>query len=413
MRYVFYYPTKKIGGVQLLFSRIAQKLIIDNKNVSIINKDQPSYISNYLRENNLQFEDIIFHDKFYAKEDDIIILVLSLIGSYKKIIKAKSNTRFIFWDVHPNNLIENTAFSFFYKKNSNISPILKFIERNRLLSIRKFVEIATLNKGLVFMCNINYMRNYEYFNFNINPIFLTIPITYSFDKNYNNTNVSKSPSINIGWISRLDSDKLEALYMLTYDITEYNCKNKHNPLILHIIGDGVHEEQLRMNFKNNKNVLLTGKIEGSNLTNYILDNIDIGFSMGTAALEFAFRKKATILVPDTTENSFFKTTFKRYIWLYDSFGGDVSVSSYYHNKNKTKSFIEVLQEYQTNSKESNARCYDHANKYHNIDNIYSKFLNICTDSSLTHLEINKSKINSVFTLSYIFIILKKIYKSFF
>jgi hypothetical protein len=54
IRYVFFYPSTNIGGAQLLFARIAERLIKDDIEILIIEHEK-SFITKYLSDRDLIF----------------------------------------------------------------------------------------------------------------------------------------------------------------------------------------------------------------------------------------------------------------------------------------------------------------------------------------------------------------------
>src|SRR5690606_9148597 len=116
----FYYPSKNIGGAQLLFSRIAAKLVNLGWTVKVY-EESPCYISEFLHKNMVDFiqSSTVQNHKFVVSQDELFILSLSYATRIIEKFDFKTNSRFIFWDLHPFSLIQQLDLPSFYLKIRN------------------------------------------------------------------------------------------------------------------------------------------------------------------------------------------------------------------------------------------------------------------------------------------------------
>lgn len=403
----FYYPTAKIGGAQLLFSRIAEHL--QKRGFSIrIYEHTESFISNFLKRKNICFEIVNAENngKFSAGDSEIFLLSLSFIKLIFRDFRFDNDTRFVFWDLHTNCLIDQTAFSGLYKKISNNkirSRLIKLLDFKTREKLNSLVEIGTQKYGILFMCNYNHQFNRDSFEFK-NEVHL-LPIAVEIDTFQNTLTEPDTSYVRIGWISRLERDKNKILTLLIDDI----AKSKVN-IELTIIGNGSDEKYIKDYVLNSglSRVTFAGKIETQNLSHFLSKNIDIGFSMGTSALEFALMKIPTVLVPATTEFKYFLSQDKRYEWL-PTIGG-YDVCTYKVADNSYKTFNSILNYYVINRQSLKEESYSYVVKNHSIETVINDLTRILSDCSLTFAGLREVGIDTTDTFAGIPFMLKRFYK---
>ncbi len=380
IRFVFYYPDPSIGGAQLLFARIAEALIKDGYRVLIVEHDH-CFIHNYLLSQQLKFEWVLVSEKkhFATNENDILILSLSFVFIVQQFIDVEPRTRIILWDLHTYALIESTAFSIIHKKfpDSFLSSLMLFAEKGFLRKMNVFVTEASKRHSLYFMCLQNFLTNQRYFNLDFEPTYLPLPIdvdvTSKINNNLKKKKITINKTLNIGWIGRMDADKTPILKLLVADVINFNIKHDDIKIFIHAIGD----ENVCGKLFNAKSGIgdvlkLPGVLFGETLDIYLRKNIDVGFSMGTAALEFASRKIPTVLVPSTIWYKLFKKNRLRYFWLFDSSGYDLGVENY-HLENKCQDFESIVSAYFRNKLDYSNNSYNYVINNHELNQVYKQF----------------------------------------
>src|SRR5690606_38187984 len=155
----------------------------------------------------------------------------------------------------------------------------------------------------------------------------------------------ENEKIRIGWISRLMRHKNKVLSILVDDI----CASPY-PIELTIIGDGKDRKYMENYVTRKKvgNIKFAGRIDTNHLQEYLIQNIDLGVSVGTSALEFAKACIPTILAPAAAQSRYFSKHRAGYAWLHQANGFDVN--TYKENKDINQTFNEILRDYQSNDK---------------------------------------------------------------
>jgi hypothetical protein len=403
----FYYPTPNVGGAQLLFARIAEQLQGKGFRIRVYERTE-CFISNFLKKKNIDFEIVRAKNsgKFVGGTSETFLLSLSFITLIFKEFQFNDSSKFIFWDLHTHCLLDQTAFSGVYKKIANASvrtTLIRLLDYQRRKKINSLIEIGTKKNGVLFMCNYNYQYNKETFKFKNKVDLLPIPVeTNSFE---NKSIQDDNRYIRIGWISRLERDKNNILTLLIDDIAKTNLN-----ISLTIIGSGSDERYIKDYIvrSNLNNVNFAGKIEPEDISSFLSKNIDIGFSMGTAALEFALRKIPTVLVPATIEFKYFLPTNERYEWLHKIGGYDVC--TYWKKNMSYKTFESILNDFIIHKQSLKEESYLYVLKNHGVETVVEDLIKIidkCVLRLSSLKQIGLLKNNGFETIAFL---LKRIYK---
>lgn len=374
-RIIFYYESASVGGAQFLFVRLAEYLNEQGCNVGYICKQDA-----FLRKNLRSSDTIIFFDQdnldsYNFTENDVIITVLSYIYKLIKLNISNDKVKVFFWDVHPFNYIEHMAFSFFYKKKSRISSFFKLIEKATVNKFKNNMELLSNNNSIAFMCKKNLEFNRDFFGFSITEQLVPICLTIPYKRYVNYSKSMQSDCLNIAWLSRLDKDKVALLNILLGSISKLNLIN----LKLYVIGEGQDEHSIRV--PENVEVIFVGRITDQALDTFIINNIDCGFAVGTASLEFAKLAIPTFLVPGNDSVRFYQNVDTKYIPLHRVSDFDVAVEHYH--KDQTLTLLQCLDLVQNHYEIMSNHVYDYVTDKHSINITASKLLQYSNETIST------------------------------
>lgn len=376
-------PGRQIGGASYLFARLAGYLIDHSYHDIAVVDYEDGFVRSYLRDR--MYEWIPFSDEQILEIEDTVDFVcpLSWIPRLSSTVHLANDTRLLLWDVHPYNLIEQTALSGFYKALpvNQARAALAVCEPARKRRIAKFVEIGLQNYGLAFMCQKNYLYNKTMFDFKEVPVFLPIaveePSVCSLSRSIVNRGI-----LNVAWLSRLDWDKLPPILQLLYDIGIHQRRRCVPRIMLHLIGDGNAIGRIKQYAAFwGIEIMLPGRIESNILSNY-LTNIDVGFGIGTSALEFAIRGIPTVLTKGSDCRFSPRPEGTHYQWLFDAGGFDVSVDVLF-SQPLLESFGAVIETVysQASVAELGQRCYQYVLENHGVPRVarrLGELLSKCT-----------------------------------
>jgi len=389
----FFYPSKAIGGVEMLFYRLASQCNSNSVEFGVIDYND-GFVCSRLQDDGVSFYFVNCEEVSYdlVSSEDILICPLSMLCSplLKRVLNR--NCRVLFWDVHPFNLIEQTAFSFIYKKkNKLLSGFLGFIELVNFLRIKNVITCVNSAKSLYFMCRSNFEYSQSFFHFDFTPSYLPILIDTGKNNLLSVHETSLSPTLRFAWLGRLDKDKIPCLNALLEDLDIALAQDVALSCTFLVIGDGDSKQNLHkpINFE----IVYIGSKNGSELDSIITTQVDIGFAVGTACLEFAVRGIPTVMLPNPSHISCFESVRKKYALLSDSVNFEVCVEPYFNKDN----LIEAKDFFYIDRASATVACFNYCLANHYIDIVYSRFIKATSDSFMTLCTLDKFNAMSIYS----------------
>ncbi len=253
----FYYPSYILGGAEILFARIANYLA-DNSDKKVFFIDYSDGISNQLLNNKVI--KVSSADKISLEDNTVIISAITLAYNLPEVLNK--NIRFLFWNLHPENI-------WWLAKNAGL--------KKKLLT--KFIKKTIAEKSLISMDSAtNFaIKNLVHKN---TPI---VPIMVNDSKYFIRKKLISKNELNIVWLSRLDDDKIYSLLNLLENLKNYKTEKK---IILKIIGDGKAKNLIDIqHYSKYFKIIFEGIIKPPQLYEYLQNNADCLFSMGTSLIE--------------------------------------------------------------------------------------------------------------------------------
>lgn len=356
MNITFLYPSRRVGGAQLLFVRMA-KFLSEQREVEVSVVDyNDGFLKESLKGTSVNILEFV-GNKVSVNFDTTIITPLSNITDCRKIVVSDSNVNFLFWSIHPDGLkyaLEDKGRKYFLIDHSEIKKKVRFLAEKG---------------GILFMDDTNLHAISTYLGYTLSPSYLAIPLEEKASLLKKDLN-EENGIINIGWLGRLSDDKINSLYNIIDRIEElvsvYSGK-----LHLHIIGDGEEKEHLLSYLKNKKcEYTYVGTLLNKNLEEYLIKNIDLGVAMGTSALEMGIRRIPVLLLDYSY--SVFPPNL-RYYWLFESnsFSLCKHVTDTHIRKHK---FEDIIESFPSKREELGAACYMYVKNNHDISVICNQLI---------------------------------------
>lgn len=356
---VFFYPSRTIGGAQLLFVRMANELSkLENLNVIVID-----YIDGFLRAN--VSESVVVLDwvegSDYKIEGSVyVISPLSMVMDTDAIIKIDQNKgRYLYWCIHPENTIDILRGSFRLRKYfTNIDTLLKLINFNKYCKVRSKLRAELLNNAILFMDGENKRRTLEFYGLQYDKnMFVPVPVASDIKK----IDLSSFKKGKVIWVGRLSEDKIHSLlYVLKMlnEITLPMCE-------VHVVGDGPCRDLIDKRSYPHVNITLHGFVDNNSLPKLILMNeIGLAVGMGTSILETSAMGLPSLLIdPSYTalpDNYQPKWTFEI---------RDYILGGFIHTSNG-RSFSDYYFEYCADKDSIIAgQCLDYVNENHSLEKV--------------------------------------------
>jgi hypothetical protein len=349
--YVFYLPSKYIGGFEIFFIRICKLLLEMNCNVYYIDYND-GLSRKELNNTNIIFIDY-YDDNFSKKFDMPINLIIPFTMMHeKKKITSLYNYKVLYIVAHPKSY--------------------DFLQYRSKLKNEELYNIINNSKDkIVFMdkaCSIKFKKYYPENNFKYLPIF-------SPNINIEINNNLINDEINIGWLGRLDSDKIYSLINILNNLYSYKTNKKKN---IHIIGSGDSKNLINIKhyLNGNINIIFVNTLLNDEKNNYIIKNFDISFSMGTSGLESASMKIPTIIPICLEKEKYLTDGFVKFFNLTDYNLGFYDDDIIELNLN-TCEFKDILDDIYENNLKSvyGNKCYDYYINYHSQEKTIEYLLN--------------------------------------
>lgn len=332
-----FYPSKVIGGAEVLFYRITQRLIIENKYYLNVIDYKEGYLQTLLKASKLRYS---FYD--YEKPEKICLentifftsanLLLRL-----DIFKNIKHSSLLLYFIQPTNLISIYRPWKRVFRGRNIdkpSFLLSLLKSSSYNLIRNFLKDADVKYGLLFMDEMNLKFNSSFYNLLFRKQFLPIPIEIIKENTVYSGNRNKV--IRLVTVSRLDNEKLHYLINLIDYVDKYR-----SIFTLKIVGTGAHGFLLKklVENRNINNVSFEGRIaNGIELDSFLKYNSDIGIAMGTSVLEFA-----KLGIPVIMTGPYFKNSNSvKYIWFHDTTNFDLAFWGKYTEKSLDLNSLEGM-----------------------------------------------------------------------
>lgn len=376
MIYIFY-PSNIMGGAEYLLIKTANLLYNNNYDVGVIDFENGWVSKNINNEKIVKFY-FDGNKKIKLKDDDFLITTSNFMYKLDNYFE-KSKARILLWTVHPHNAI--VGFPIIFKKIP-LSGILqdKYLSYKEPIHKKNLESIIT-KKGMVAMdgeSDDTLFRKYNLRYSGFLPVFIH-------DSSFYNEISRKieAECIRILWLGRIDLEfKIHILKKLLLDIDFVSKKSKET-FIFDIIGDGPGLKELRLFVKENLSLKVSflGEIPTEKLSD-IIPKYDIGFAMGTSALDIAAKKIPTILL----DFSYSEVLKYNYRWIFETqqytLGRDISSLSQ-KNIESMNSIKDIISQLKSNEYHLSEKSYDYVCNNHSSESTFIRLKSCISTSEFT------------------------------
>ena len=364
-RICFYMPSKVVGGGEFLFARVA-KYLSNYRDIEVFYVDyKDGFVRNLLKDTNIKFIDYKKRKNTYKIDDDITVVVpIIYIFDIAKI--KNKNVKFLFWNLHVENInwlkyISNLNFN-------QMKQLIKYLSDSNSLINQDIGPYATAKKYYS-----DVQKKY-------------IPIMLDNCDYEIRQSLLHNEELNIGYLSRLDEDKIYSLINLLENLKGYKTDKK---IKVHIIGDGIFKNKVNVDeYSKYFDIIFVGKIIEKDLQNYMKRNIDIHFAMGTSLLEgerIAIPSIMTFYSPDQFRNNDF-------VFGHELPEGLVGCGLDFKEASLNKYSLQyVLDKFVDDVENLSMESRKHFEKNFLIDNIIDNIVECCNESTLFQFDIDRIK----------------------
>jgi hypothetical protein len=350
----FLYPSRCIGGAQLLFARLAEEIASKKLGrVSIVDYED-GFIRSYLKNcSSVTFIQYI-ESKTELKDTTVVVPLSHLVELRYMLTRSSLNCNYLFWSIHPDNIkhiLYGTGRRCFWKKERARALLNSLSNQGHIIFMDEANQRACKKEVGDFHCT-NFMQI---------PISIVSPLKFRVRK--------IRDEVALAWLGRVAYDKINSLKKIIKDISISQCQVK---IKLHIIGSGSKEKELQ-DFAAIHGVQLhcAGVLQGRELHDYLTENIDIGIAMGTSCLEIGALGIPIALIdysiyelPDDAN----------YDWLYETknftLGNDARWGI--TRGKKLIDLIELVRK--DHSNDIGVKCFEYVHSFHSLPHVAKKLI---------------------------------------
>lgn len=292
----FFYPSRRIGGAQFLFARLAEHLsrclgwrvsLVDYRDGALARRceNAPVQLIEY-REG----------ERTFVEDAGVLVAPPSHVHRIgEKLVLDRASTLF-FWFIHPYNLVSVLpGFNVLSRLGeSRMFAALRGLYRAECRSLAAFIEVADELQSLAFMDAESLRANRDMFGVRL-PAPNLLPIPLEDPPAGKSAQRRRIGDVSVAWLGTIGAFKTNVLRRLLEDFRSLDPSTRGSGQF-HVIGGGDDKEKLQGEFGGAPGVRFEGSIEGEALTSFLVEHADVVFAMGTSALEGARLGIPTILV---------------------------------------------------------------------------------------------------------------------
>ena len=379
MNIAFFYPSRNIGGAQLLIARLALALDAIDKEVVIIDYSD-GYVCQFLKEKNVKFQHVIYNDAIVELDQSVILITYLLsYPTLKNKVVLTDDSKVFFWSVHPYNILVHFYFMRFYIRipTKVVKVLMIILELRRYRKTRDDLKVLNQSGSLLYMDYPNYKMSYDLDLFTDPAVYLPISVPFKSAAELESKRLQKS-KLKIAWVGRYGYEKQSILIHLIKDlnriISDYSFE-------LHIIGSGDFEE-----LKSNAEFTLINHevLSSEELSTFLDSKVDCLFAMGTSALEGAVLGIPTILLDFTRSKV---PSWYKYQWLFsakDYSLGEIITRETRHTLSILNVF-EILNDQELNT-EIGIKCKKYVIENHSIDVVTDRLIDLTNKQGITYVD---------------------------
>ena len=398
----FCFPFRGVGGVPILFLRVAEHIAA----AGLAKCYLIDYVDGYMAINRdpsitelIEYNDI---SKVHIPKNSSIVFQSITPWSMFPNLDIHASAKVLFWNCHPLNLIPSLpGFRTVTSRDTMFSKlVLNTVLINFTKKVREFLTYLLDKNAIVFMDGTNLQVTCDFLDISIkNPNFLPIPVKPLSNNNFSRSKIGDGV-IRFIWVGRIVDFKYYPLKRFLKDLSEIATKSE-TKFELIIVGDGEYIDSLRKEALKPKykllNITFIKYIDYKNLDAFIMKNADILIGMGTSALEGAKLGVPTLLF----DFSYIDILGAyKYRWVHESNNFNLAEMIGMKNSNLSGDTLrEKVDEFQTYHDQISLKDFEYYLENHEISAVVSKLINFLDK---TKCEYGKLKLSGFFSRGFLY-----------
>lgn len=406
----FCFPYIPVGGVPVLFLRMAQSLA-DKFNSEIYVIDyKDGYMARTNRHERVKLVEYRDDQKVIIPADGYLILQSMTPWSIFPSLQIHDEAMIFFWNCHPYNLVPTVPGirNWMYSSVTFTRLALKTVLSSYAKKMRRFLQVLEKNKAIAFMDRTNIEVTEKCLDYRItNREYLPVAIDYcSLDINLDRQRLDEV--LRVAWVGRVADFKVHILIYTMQSLATLALRQQQK-MSFKVIGSGEFLNFLKTSVSDNDyfEIEFLGDKSSRELKDFLKSECDILCAMGTSALEGASLGVPTILLDIAYGPVKGDYLFR---FLHEETGcvlGDMLSKKSFQKGNK--SLENILLQVREHFREVSQKSFEYCRTFHSINSVSDKLIDCLTSNELTFSQLKKAKI---FTPSYVYLIFRSLRKKF-
>lgn len=371
----FVFPYRGVGGVSVLFLRLAHTLARGHRYRCVLVDYSDGYMATRANRDLVAVANYSDDSEIQIRGDAVVLFQSMTPWSIFSGLSIADDIPVLFWNCHPSNLVAMLPGfrNFDLSSFGVLSQLSVLILQPFRVRLTKFVKHLLDNNALIFMDHENVKSTEESVGFVIdNPVYIPIPAERKEIRKI--VPRENGRSLHFCWIGRIVDFKYFILKRLLDDLSIL-ADHSSIEFKFTIVGDGSHLPQLKAhcNKIDSYDVTFLAHLEESLLDDLLVNHVDVLFAMGTSALEGAKFGVPTILL-DIAYADVPQTYVYR--WLYRRDGSTLgeTLRSFSDQGFGYQSLKLLLDEFLDEEKVVSQRTYAYFVKNHSMEEIRVRLL---------------------------------------
>ncbi len=384
---VFCFPYRHVGGVPLLFLRLAEyleeKALLPHVSIHLVDYSD-GYMAKHLKNARVSVIEYRDDEPCTIPQDSLVVFQSMTPWSIFPTLRLPDATRILFWNCFPFNLIPPLpGFRewFFRQEPRTIRLILNTVMLPFVTRMRRFTAEIHSKKGLVFMDGANFLTTTALLGLSLpDAAYVPIGMASATAKPADSAVTEKRP-LRLAWIGRLADFKIFSLVRVLSDLQHCLATSPGEKIDFFVIGDGPMADRLAA-FQSDGplRLHLLGSLSPNRLTQILSEGLDGVFAMGTSALESARWGLPTLLL-DVSYGAISERY--RYRFLFESERYSVGDVIHPGNYPKGAEMARILNALHTDGPALGARCRNYFEANHSLAQVSARFLDALRATQLT------------------------------
>lgn len=388
MREIYFcFPYRGVGGVSVLFIRVAEYLAAAGLAKCYLIDYSDGYMAMHRDPSLTELIEYPESATVHIPGGASIIFQSMTPWSMYPNLEVDASTKVLFWNCHPLNLIPSLpGFRAITSRDTFLAKlVLNTVLKNFTIKVRRFLTYLLHKNAIVFMDGTNLQVTCDLLGVTVKtPDFLPIPAKLT--PNYNGSRrIPDASVIKFVWVGRIVDFKYYPLKRFLADLSIVAGKSEIKFELI-IVGAGEYidtlaKEVLKLRYKV-LSVRFIEYIDNENLDAFILKNADVLLGMGTSALEGVKLGVPTLLFDFSYVNV---AGAYKYRWVHQSTNFNLGEMVGMRKSNVLgNSLQEKVTEFQIYGDQISCRELVYFLAHHKLPAVADKLLNILDKTSCYH-----------------------------